>query len=82
MDCSPPGFSVYGIFQARILEWVAIVHFLIPEALSPFCQIQMRTGGVEVMGLPFFSSLIFDLTWKRFAGVQPVLLENQNVPCT
>ena len=24
MDCSPPGFSVYGILQARILEWVAI----------------------------------------------------------
>ena len=23
MDCSPPGFSVYGIFQARILEGVA-----------------------------------------------------------
>ena len=24
MDCSPPGSSVPGIFQARILEWVAI----------------------------------------------------------
>ena len=24
MDCSPPGFSVHGIFQARILERVAI----------------------------------------------------------
>ena len=23
MDCSPPGFSVRGILQARILEWVA-----------------------------------------------------------
>ena len=23
-DCSPPGFSVHGILQARILEWVAI----------------------------------------------------------
>ena len=23
-DCSPPGFYVYGIFQARILEWTAI----------------------------------------------------------
>ena len=23
IDCSPPGFSVYGIFQARMLEWVA-----------------------------------------------------------
>ena len=24
MDCSPPGPSVHGIFQARVLEWVAI----------------------------------------------------------
>ena len=24
MDCSPPGSSVYGILQAKILEWVAI----------------------------------------------------------
>ena len=24
MDCSPPGSSVYGKLQARILEWVAI----------------------------------------------------------
>ena len=23
MDCSPPGSSIHGIFQARILEWVA-----------------------------------------------------------
>ena len=24
MDCSPPGSSVHGTLQARILEWVAI----------------------------------------------------------
>ena len=24
MDCSPPGTSVHGIFQARMLEWVAL----------------------------------------------------------
>jgi len=24
IDCSQPGSSVHGIFQARILEWVAI----------------------------------------------------------
>ena len=24
MDCSPPGSSVHGVAQARILEWVAI----------------------------------------------------------
>ena len=27
MDCSPPDFSVHGISQARILEWVAISSF-------------------------------------------------------
>ena len=26
-DCSPPGSSVHGIFQASILEWVAISSF-------------------------------------------------------
>ena len=24
MDCRPPDFSVYGIFQVTILEWVAV----------------------------------------------------------
>ena len=24
MDCSPPGSSVHGVFQARVLEWGAI----------------------------------------------------------
>ena len=24
IDCSPPGSSVHGILQARIVEWVAI----------------------------------------------------------
>ena len=25
MDYSLPGFAIHGIFQARVLEWVAIV---------------------------------------------------------
>ena len=41
MDCSPPGSSVHGIFQARVLEWGAIAFsgfclylFIIPYFLS------------------------------------------------
>ena len=34
MDCSPPGCSVHGLFQARILEWVAI-SFSISFLYSP-----------------------------------------------
>ena len=32
MDCSPPGSSVHGIFQARVPEWVAIA---LPNYNSP-----------------------------------------------
>ena len=28
MDCSLPGSSVHGIFQARVLEWVGNSHYL------------------------------------------------------
>ena len=31
MDCSPPGSSVHGIFQAKVLEWGAIA-FSAPQA--------------------------------------------------
>src|SRR5574341_432700 len=36
MDCSLPGSSVYGIFQARVLEWGAIAFSEITEQLCPF----------------------------------------------
>ena len=40
MDCSPPGCSVHGIFQARILEWVAIPFslFIVVDMLIPNSQ--------------------------------------------
>ena len=31
MDCSLPGSSVHGIFQARVLEWGAIAFFTAPR---------------------------------------------------
>ena len=35
MDCSLPGSSVHGIFQARILEWVAVVRDLPDSGIEP-----------------------------------------------
>ena len=31
MDCSLPGSSAHGIFQARVLEWVAIAFSAVTE---------------------------------------------------
>jgi len=46
MDCSPPGFSVYGISQARILEWVAI----------PFSRGSSQPrNGTQVFAAGFFT---------------------------
>ena len=30
MDCSLPGSSIHGVFQARVLEWVAIAFSTLP----------------------------------------------------
>ena len=34
MDCSLPGSSVHGIFQAKVLEWVAIAFSKIKREAS------------------------------------------------
>ena len=33
MDCSPPGSSIHGIFQARVLEWGAIAFSACPRVI-------------------------------------------------
>ena len=56
-DCSPPGFSVHGIFQTRVLEWIAIPF---PEELpnpgiEPWCP-ESQAGSLpfELQGSPQF----------------------------
>ena len=34
MDCSPPGSSIPGIFQARVLEWGAITFSAKPHEVG------------------------------------------------
>ena len=48
VDCSPPGSSVHGILQARILEWVAI---LSPGAL-PHPGIEPRSPALQADSFP------------------------------
>ena len=46
VDCGPPGFSIHGIFQARILEWVTISGDL------PDPGIKLRSPALEADSLP------------------------------
>ena len=39
MDCSLPGSSVHGIFQARVLEWVAIAFTIDTDRYQIYCRL-------------------------------------------
>ena len=41
MDCSVPGSSAYGIFQARVLEWGAIAFSTTDMGLGEFRELVM-----------------------------------------
>ena len=47
VDCSPPGSSIHGILQARILEWVAI------SSSREFSQPRDRTQVSHIAGRRF-----------------------------
>ena len=41
MDCSLPGSSIHGIFQARVLEWGAIAFFAVDMSLGELRELVM-----------------------------------------
>ena len=45
MDCSLPGSSIYGTFQARVLEWVAIA-FSASKTTDTLTQTKVAHGPV------------------------------------
>jgi len=62
MDCSPPGSSVHGIFQARILEWGAIAfserHVYFNTHTHTHTQKQSNKGKSHSIACSTFFSLL------------------------
>ena len=84
MDCSLPGSTVHGIFQARVLEWVAI-------AFSDICvQVHVKlgfSGGTsgEEPGWQCrrrkrcgFSPWLGKIPWRRAWQPTPVFLPGES----
>ena len=49
MDCSSPGSSVHGIFQARVLEWGAIAF----SAMSTLLLLLSHFSRVQLLATPW-----------------------------
>ena len=64
MDCSPPGSSVCEIWQARVLEWVAVSifqfkhHLLRDTCPDPLCKVVTLPSVVSFSGLYLFDYLM------------------------
>ena len=58
MDCSPPGSSVQGIFQARVLEWGAIAFStLYMPIISPLQVVKIFKTSLDLPQRVKFSQL-------------------------
>ena len=79
MDCSLPGSSVHGIFQARVLEWVVIAlssemvwRVLKKLGIKPSYALaipllgkdQEETKIEKDTGIPLFSAALFTVARK------------------
>ena len=53
MDCSPPGSSVHGILQARVLEWIAI------SFSREYSWLRIKLGS------PVSRGILYPLTHRR-----------------
>ena len=90
MDYRPPGSSVHGILQARVLEWVAIPSF----RGSPHPGMEPKFPGVEPKSLisPAWASGFFTTStiqeeqtldsWLVFSGFSWEICGNRHSPCS
>ena len=66
MDCSPPGSSIHGIFQARVLEWDAIAFSTCWEDTE---LIHWRYLDPHVAHRKPWSILTIEITFRLFPSV-------------
>jgi len=75
MDCSLPGSSVHGIFQARVLEWDAIA----------FSETAALVEPKTLLGNPVYSVLTLhtrhDFSPSRYMLLPPLLGADKSLKC-
>ena len=73
MDRSPPGSSVHGIFQARVLEWAAIAFTYLTLTQTPYPDIALN---VIQLRSPVRSLLIPFLITSKSYRPGPIMFSN------
>ena len=88
MDCSPPGSSVHGISQARILKWIAIFllqGIFLTQRWNPrlLCLVQCRWILYPLsQGSPHYSRALIIYTGERPRSFTLWFAINQGTNCS
>ena len=83
MDCSPPGSSAHGIFQARVMEWGAIAFSMIS---TQFSSVQLLSR-VRLFVTPWIAALQASLSITnprsslRFMSIESVMPSSHVILC-
>ena len=80
-ECSPPGSSVHGIFQPRVLEWVC--HFLLQRIFPTqgsnlgllYCRQTLYPLSHQGRRRPQFNSWVRKIPWRKARLPTPVFLD-------
>ena len=69
MDCSPPGSSVHGIFQARVLEWGAIAFSGMSSLADAKMHLRIRMLVVPLRIMRCWITGRFEDVIRRYVGL-------------
>ena len=75
MDCSLPGSSILGIFQAKILEWVAIVLSIHSYKILLKCRISTVSQLLILWNIELHIDITATMQW-RFQNLITILPYN------
>ena len=73
MDCSVPGSSIHGIFQARVLEWGAIA-FSKSISKSTYSQKKKKKKPANSHPIWSWGSGVRDRKWENQVGNKQVTI--------
>ena len=88
MDCSLPGFSIHGTFQARILEWVAIsfsrrsswprdwtwVSCTVSRRFTIWARREVHLCQSVLLIFSYKSCIVYGLTFKSLIHFESILM--------
>ena len=72
MDFGPPGFSVHGIHQARMLEWVAIPGLPDPGIKPKSLNLQADSLPSELLGKPQHITVIYTIKHTPYHALKNI----------